>query len=117
MEGAHPEVLGLGADEFGDAVAHLAGGFVGEGECEDAEGVDAELEEVGDAVGQRACLAAAGAGNYHDGALGACRGLALWFIQLCKKFAHNRCAIGGAKIRIFFEILDFFSKNRLQANW
>ena len=63
VEGAAPEAVGGGAGELLDALEHLAGGLVGEGQQQDAPGGDALIQQPGDAVGQRARLAAAGAGD------------------------------------------------------
>ena len=71
VEGAEEEALGVVGEERFDAVTHLAGGFVGEGDGEDAPGGDALLlDEVGDAVGEDAGLAGAGAGEDEEGAGG-----------------------------------------------
>ena len=77
-----PDVTSLAAHKLYDAFLHLGGGLVGEGEGEDAERVGALADEVGDAVGQCACLARTSAGYYHHGAFDACRCLALRFVQL-----------------------------------
>ena len=63
VERAAPEAARLDARELLDAVEHLLGGLVGEGEEEDFAGADALGEEVGDAVGEGAGLAGAGAGE------------------------------------------------------
>ena len=56
------------AEEGDDAVAHLAGRLVGEGDGQDAVGVDAALgHQVGDAVGDDARLAAAGPRQDEEG--------------------------------------------------
>jgi hypothetical protein len=68
VEGAAPEALRLDAGEVVDAVEHLLGGLVGEGEQEDLARLDALGEEVGHAVGERAGLARAGAGEDEQGA-------------------------------------------------
>ena len=55
---------GAAADEGGDALLHLAGGLVGEGDREDLAGLHAAGgEQVGDARGERLGLARAGAGD------------------------------------------------------
>ena len=51
------------AEQIRDAAHHFAGGLVGEGQQQDAVGGDALFEQVRDAVGERAGLARAGAGN------------------------------------------------------
>ena len=50
-------------DHLCDALAHLLGGLVGEGERQDVEGRHALLDHIGDARGQHARLARTGAGN------------------------------------------------------
>ena len=61
MEGAHPHASGsLGADELVDALLHLTGGLVREGERQDLVGTRlAGGQQVGDAVRQHARLARA----------------------------------------------------------
>ena len=83
VEGAHPDVACLGAHQLDDALLHLACRLVGEGQRQYAEGVHALLYQVRYAVGQRACLAAAGAGDDHHRPFRALRRLALRFVQLC----------------------------------
>jgi hypothetical protein len=65
VEGAHGQ-LGGGraiAEQVADALAHLLGGLVGEGQGGDGLGADAEIEEVSDAIGDDAGLARASAGQ------------------------------------------------------
>ena len=63
VEGAGPERGGVVRDEFADALGHLAGGLVGEGEQQDLAGVDAVVEQPGHAVGESAGFPGAGAGD------------------------------------------------------
>ena len=84
VESAHPDIPRLAANQFDNTLLHLAGSLVGEGQGQDVERVDAFLYQVRYAVGQRACLAAAGAGDNHHRPLGALRRLALGFVQLCQ---------------------------------
>ncbi len=63
VEGAAPQFAQLLAEQIGDAPHHFAGGFVGEGEQQDAVGGNALFEQVGDAIDEGARLAGAGAGN------------------------------------------------------
>ena len=59
------------AGEGVDALAHLAGGLVGEGDAQDAGGRYAKLrDEVGEAPGQGPGLTGARAGDDADGTLG-----------------------------------------------
>ena len=84
VESAHPQVACLAAHQVNNTLLHLAGGLVGEGQRQDMERVHALLHEVRNAVGQRACLAAAGAGDNHHGPFGALGSFALRLIQLCQ---------------------------------
>ena len=63
VERPAPEAVRAVGQEVGDALQHLAGGLVGEGQQEDVLRLDAVLQEVGDAVGQRARLAATRPGD------------------------------------------------------
>ncbi len=60
---AAPEATRLEPGELVDAMEHFLRGLVGEREEENFTGADALGEEVGDAVGERAGLAGAGAGE------------------------------------------------------
>jgi hypothetical protein len=68
VEGAEPRhALDGAADQNGDALLHLAGGLVGEGDGKDLRGEGAVgIEDMGDAGGQHARLAGAGAGEHQD---------------------------------------------------
>ncbi len=56
-------------EEFLDTRAHLLGGFVGEGDGEDVVGVHAQFaNDVGDAMGEHARFAGAGARQNKHGA-------------------------------------------------
>ena len=58
------------AEDFVDALGHLLGGLVGEGDGEDLVGGNAALfDEVGDAMGDDPGLAGAGAGEQEDRAV------------------------------------------------
>ena len=70
----------LSCDPF-DAVAHFSGGFVGEGEGQDLEGISALLQYLGDAVGEYPCFTTSGAGHDHHRTLCTEHGLALGFIE------------------------------------
>ncbi len=82
VEGADPHRRGGNAEQRLDAPAHLARRLVGEGHREHRERRQAaDLADPGDAVGEHAGLAAAGAGEHQDRAgLGADR-LALALVQ------------------------------------
>ena len=62
-EGAGPEGGGVVRGEVADALGHLAGSLVGEGEEQDLAGIDGVVEQPGDAVGERAGFPGAGAGD------------------------------------------------------
>jgi len=83
VEGAQRYVAAnIGAYESEDAVAHLAGGLVGEGDGQDAAGVNPLVgDEVGDAVGDDAGLAAAGPRQDKERPLADLHSLALSRIQ------------------------------------
>ena len=68
VEGAAPEAAEIVRHEVGDPLDHLARGFVGKSEQQDAGGAHAILHQVGHAVGERARLAAAGPGDDERGA-------------------------------------------------
>ncbi|GAB3863819.1 hypothetical protein GCM10027610_111160 [Dactylosporangium cerinum] len=64
VERRHPHQPGATADEVGDALLHLAGGLVGEGDRDDLTGVHGTgREQIGDPAGQHLGLARAGAGD------------------------------------------------------
>ena len=63
MERAAPERRQLPAQQIGDAPHHFAGGLVGEREQQNSVRRDALFQQIGDAIGERARLAGAGAGN------------------------------------------------------
>ena len=71
MEGAEPRhALDHLADDVADAVLHLARRLVGEGDGEDfARPGAAEAENMGDAHGEHAGLAGAGAGQHQHRAV------------------------------------------------
>ena len=66
-----------------DALGHLAGGLVGEGDGQDGVGRDAFLaDQPGDAAGDDAGLARAGSGEDQQRAFGGLDGGALFGIQV-----------------------------------
>ena len=78
VEGADGDLVSACPHEGRCALPHLAGGLVGEGERGDAVGLNAApVDEVGDAVGDDAGLAAAGACDDEHGAADGFDGLAL----------------------------------------
>ena len=76
-----------------DALAHFAGGLVGERDGEDVAGTDALLQEPGDAARDDTRLTAAGAGEDEQRTLEVSDGLAL-----------GRCQIGKQVIRHVFTL-------------
>ena len=84
MEGAHPRhALDDLADHLADARLHLARRLVGEGDGEDFRGPRAaEVEDVGDAGGQHAGLAGAGAGQHQHRAVQGLDRLALFGVEV-----------------------------------
>ena len=90
VNGAHPHG-GSAVDHGGEALLHLVGGLVGEGDGEDGGGIDPLLlDEVGDARGQNARLAAARARQHEHGALGVRHRFDLLFVEFCKDFVDHR---------------------------
>ena len=82
VEGAAPKVGGVAFEQHADARHHFGGGFVGEGEQENAVGGDALLDEEGGAIGQGAGLAGTGAGDDESGAGRSGDGGALLFVEI-----------------------------------
>ena len=81
------------ADQFFDALAHFRGGFVGESHRQDGFRHDAHvLDQIGDAVGDDARLAAARSGEDQHRAFGSFDGLALLRVELIEK---RQCGSGS----------------------
>ena len=94
VEGAEPRhALDAGADQLADALLHLAGGLVGEGHRQDF-GRPGALggEDMGDAGGQHARLAGAGAGQHQQRALGGQHGVALFLVEALEVVGRLRPA-------------------------
>ena len=83
VEGAEPaQALGLGPDDRGDPLAHLARGLVGEGDGQQLPRPrPAGGEDVGQPRGQHPGLAGAGAGQHQHRPVDRLHGLALLRIQ------------------------------------
>ena len=82
VEGAEPQPLGGAAEHGGDALAHLAGGLVGEGDGQHLAGKGAAgQQDMGEAGGQHAGLAGAGAGQHQQRAVHGLDGFALLGVQ------------------------------------
>jgi hypothetical protein len=86
VERRHPHLLGDGADERADPVLHLVGGLVRERDGEDLERADAPvLDQVGDPGREDLGLAAAGAGDDQQRAVGVGGGLALDGVEVVEQ--------------------------------
>ncbi len=78
------------AEDLCHALAHLLCGLVGEGDGEDAVGRDAALlDEISDAVGDDAGLAAARAGEQEHGPIDGENALALLRVHVCEEIGHR----------------------------
>ena len=89
------------AEDFFDALGHLLGGLVGEGDGEDGVGRDAALlNEIGDAVGDDAGLAGAGAGEEEHGAIDGEDALALLRVHVGEEVGHRLLfyLVGGERV-------------------
>ena len=94
------EISGLAsvepAEQLLDALGHLGGGLVGEGDGEDGIRRDAlRLNEIGDAVGDDAGLARAGAGQDEQRAVRGLDGGALLRIHLFEQGIHGLASRWG----------------------
>ena len=83
VEGADPDPA-VGHEGL-DPLPHLAGGLVGEGDGQDVVRLDALLQQVGDAAGDDAGLAAAGPGQDEQRSFEVRDGLALGRRQIGKQ--------------------------------
>ena len=91
VEGHHPAGAGGRADEILDALAHLGGRLVREGDGEDLRRLRADgREQMGDAAGEDAGLAGAGAGDHEQRPLGRQHRLALRRIQVLEVRLRRR---------------------------
>jgi hypothetical protein len=70
------------ADQVLDPLAHLPGRLAGEGDGQDGRRLDTPCDEVGDATGDDAGLAAAGPGDDQQGPLAVLDRLALGVVQI-----------------------------------
>ncbi len=97
VERHHPHRVRARADELFDALLHLARGLVGERDREDLTWVDAPLgQQMGDAVGEHAGLAGAGAGDDEQGGAGVHDGRALVLVQPVEQRGRVEGGAGGA---------------------
>ena len=82
VEGAHSDGGAASRQQAVQAVAHFPGRLVGESDGQDLPGGDTALaHQVGDAVGNDAGFAGAGAGYDEQGAVGVQHGLLLGFVE------------------------------------
>ncbi len=86
---------------FADAIEHLARGFVRESEQQDIARVDAVLEQVRDAIGERARLPAARAGDDQERPGRRRHRRELLLIQLRRVINVDRGRGGSALERVF----------------
>ena len=75
--------------ELGHAALHLVGRFVGEGEGQNLRRPHAVREQVGDAVGDHARLAAARPGQHQQRSVAVQHGLALRFGEMFEEWIHH----------------------------
>ena len=91
VEREHPHRAHARSDERAEPLAHLGGGLVGEGDGEYLGGADAQVaHEVGDAEGQHARLARAGAREHQKRAVDGLDGFALRGVQGGEIECHRR---------------------------
>lgn len=91
MKCGEPGTIGgnSGAQQkIGDAILHFLGGFIGEGDGENAFGGRAACDEVGHAERNGASLAGASASEDENGTLGGFGGETLFGIQGVEKVLH-----------------------------
>ena len=82
--------LGAGGDQGAHAVAHFAGGFVGESDGQNGpSGNPVRGHQVGDAVGDHPGFPAAGAGQHQQGAFGVLDRLPLAGVQPLEKIHQS----------------------------
>ena len=92
VERAHPQLGGdIGARKRFDALAHLAGSLVGEGERHDAPRFVAQPEQMHDFVGQHARLARAGPRNHQLRPVAILDGRTLLLIQFLQIIFIHGC--------------------------
>ena len=90
-------------DHLCDALAHLLGGLVGEGERQDVEGRHALLDHIGDARGQHARLARTGAGDDERRGVVIDHGIALCGVQALQY--RRFFGFHGCKVNTFSQAL------------
>ena len=90
-------------DHLRDALAHLLGGLVGEGERQDVEGRHALLDHIGDARGQHARFARTGAGDDERRGVVIDHGIALCGVQALQY--RRFFGFHGCKVNTFSQAL------------
>jgi hypothetical protein len=97
------QALGVGADQAHRALAHFAGGLVGEGDDQHLAGPGfALVQDVGDAGGEDARLARAGAGQHQQRAVGRLHRVALFRVEAVHVVGRGVCMLrplGGGALR------------------
>ena len=96
VERGHPHDPGAAADQILDALAHLGGGLVGEGDRQDRPRMGAALaDQPRDATGQHAGLARSGARDDQKRRTGVLHGLALGLVQAVEQLLDGRSGRAG----------------------
>ncbi len=97
VEGGDPHGVGARADQALDALLHLTGGLVGEGDRQDLAGVDVPGgQQVADPVGQDPGLAGAGAGHDEQRGARVHHGGGLLLVQAVQERRRVDDGLGGA---------------------
>jgi len=94
VKGADKTTAERAAEEPLDPLTHLPRRLVGEGHRSDGR---AHGQQVGDAVGEDAGLARAGAGEHQQRALAVGHGLTLWRVEIIEKRAQETETSKGGK--------------------
>ncbi len=118
VERGDPHVGGglpAGLQDAVDTIAHDFGGLVGEGDGEDGVSRHVSFEQMGDAVGDHARLARAGARQYQHGAFGSENGFALAFVESVEKRHRVRRVRWVGQERILTERMRM-SNFRMRSN-
>ena len=101
VKGSAPESARVHRQKIRHAIEHLPRGFVRESEQQDIARIDAVLEQIGDAIGQRARLAAARAGDHQQRPRRRRHRRELLLIQLRRVIDVDRGRGGSALERVF----------------
>ena len=99
VERRHPHLLGDRTDEPADALSHLGGGLVGEGDGQDLERRHTMLvDEMGDPVREHAGLAGAGSRDDEQGPLGVGHRLVLGGVEAFEQRIPHRRLVGRCSV-------------------